>query len=195
MGSIASVLNGVLLLGRGRAEGMNGFGTGRDAVLSALAPYLALLGIATLAIAAQHRIETDMTRVLLMLCTLLVRPVVSQWLAVRFGREGLWSRYASASLWAEWLVQILVVVVFLVLQQVAPDLSGSRPVVAGIMTAFQCYELWLAWFIARAGLVLTRMQAVGMVVAVAGSVVALSALAYGLPPHYNALADMMAPLS
>jgi hypothetical protein len=192
-GPIASVFQGVLLLGRGRAEGLNCFGATMDALMSALAPYVALIGVGAFALIARHGTAIEAVRLLLLLCVLLVRPVVSQILAQRWNRQGLWLRFATASLWASWLVQALIIIAFFLLHAMAPDLAESRVVGTGIMLGLQAYDLWLAWFIARVGLIVGPGRAAIVVLATVLAMVALYAIAAVLPPYYNAMGDLFSP--
>jgi len=73
-------------------------------------------------------------------------------------------------------------------------MATSRSSLAGVMIGVELYELWLAWFVARAGLEITGGKAALLVVLINGAVAALYLIAALLPPYYNALKEIMGPL-
>lgn len=190
-----SIPLGVWLLGRGRGQGMNCFGTGSQAVLSALAPTLAvsLIGLimAFLLPSGQHKM--GFTRALVPLVCTLIQLVVSEVYARHLGRQGLWTRYATASLWCGWLPLMLMIVVQGVLKLVFPGLADSAASLSGVALGIQCYSLWLTWYVTRVGLAVTSLQAVIMTVLQTVVASGVLVLLWILPPHYNALVDMFGP--
>ena len=179
----SSVVKGLLLVARGRPEGLQCFGASSDAFLAALAPWLAFLLVAALLMLLRHPTAVGATLILLSFCALLLPPVLSHLLARRWKREGFWLRYATATVWCEWLVIFAYAVSLLagtlLLQLGVPaDLAGAM-----FLVLFVCYGLWLHWFLAWRGLELSRLQAGILVVSVIAATALMCAVAQLLPPH------------
>jgi hypothetical protein len=109
--------------------------------------------------------------------------VVSHALAGSWKRSALWLRYATATVWCEWLVIFayaasLLLVTLLLQLGVPADLAGIA-----FLGLVACYWLWLHWFLAWRGLALGWGRAAVLVVLVIASTAALCALAQLLPPH------------
>ena len=96
----------------------------------------------------------------------LAPPVVSHWLALRWGREEEWLRFATAFNWCQWAIPVVALGILMVLQILVGDRisaeSGGQLLV--LLLAF--YGLWLHWFVARQGLDLSRGRAAMLVVLV-----------------------------
>lgn len=193
-GPIASVVRGIWLLGRGDAEGLNFFQSGRDAVLSAMAPSLALYLVAAIGQVMAGPSAMALTNILLLLSALLARLVITQALAARWSRQGLWTRYAAAALWCDWLPGLFSLIAGLILHLALPKVGDTRAGMAGVFIVVELYDLWLSWFVARAGLVLRWYQAAMLVLAVLIVTLALYVTAAVLPPHYNLLKEVTTPL-
>jgi hypothetical protein len=194
-GPALSILRGVWLLGHGDAEGLNCFGTGADAVLAALAPSVALFLVVTVLQLLQGPSALPLTKIVLLLCAVLTRLVLSHALAVRWSREGLWTRYAAASLWCDWLPGVLSFFASGLLHMVAPAIADTPGATLGLLAVIEAYDLWLSWFVARAGLVLKSWQAALLVAAIFGATIAIYVVAAWLPPHYDLWMDLTAPVS
>ena len=190
----ARIMRGVLQLGRGDAQGMAAFRNTPEALLSAIAPSAALFLVLALAQFVQGYDATEVTKVLILVSALLVRLVVSQLLATLWKRDRIWLRYATAQLWAAWLPMILSLLVLSFAQIVMPGIVKSRPALAVIMIGIEIYEFWLAWFVAKSGLRIGGGKSAVLVIVINLAVASLYLIALLLPPHYNALKELMGPL-
>ncbi|GBR13990.1 hypothetical protein LV564_10715 [Komagataeibacter nataicola] len=188
------ILKGMMLLGRGRAEGIAYFGNTRDSVLAALAPRLAMwlvLGGLTLGAAPQ---AISGVKVLFALCLILLPAVVTNALARHWKREGLWMRYITATWWTDWLTLFVGLMVALLMAIASPRLLQSATG-AGILNGVEFgYSLWLTWYVARVGLLLRRGQAMVLVIAILGSLGLLVAATGLLSPHQRAWHEFLYPL-
>ena len=94
------------------------------------------------------------------LVALLTPPVLSHLLAVRWGREAAWLRYATAFNWCHWVI-LLAFALMLVFVTSVLTAAGMAPDIA-IALAELCwagYGLAMHWFLARRGLGVGRLQA------------------------------------
>ncbi|MCE2576389.1 hypothetical protein [Komagataeibacter sp. FNDCR2] len=191
---LGGILRGMLLLGRGRAEGIAYFGNTRDSVLSALAPRLALWlvgGGLTIGYAPQ---AISGVKVLFALCLILLPAVVTHALARRWKREGLWLRYITAAWWTDWVTLLVGLVVALLMALSSPRLLES-PMGELILNGTEfAYSLWLTWYVARVGLLLRRGQAVVMVLAIIGSLGLLAGVTALFSPDQRAWHEFLYPL-
>ncbi|BAK85010.1 hypothetical protein [Komagataeibacter medellinensis] len=188
------ILKGMLLLGRGRAEGIAYFGGTRDSVLSALAPRLALwlvLGGLTIGYAPQ---AISGVKVLFALCLILLPAVVTQALAHHWKREALWLRYITATWWTDWVTLFVGLVVALLMALASPRLLQSAMGAAILNGVEFAYSLWLTWYVARIGLLLRRRQAVVLVLAILGSLGLLVLLTGLSSPGQRAWHEFLYPM-
>ncbi|MBS0560065.1 MAG: hypothetical protein JSR21_08430 [Proteobacteria bacterium] len=162
------VLRGVFRLATGRADGIEAFGNTRAAFLGSLAPLIVVpvLAEALLALGGAADEGPAPLDLLATLCALLAPPVVSHWFAVRWGREAWWLRFATAFNWCQWAVPaaacvLLLLASGLIASGVSSDLAGRAWIFA-----LAAYGLWLHWFIARHGLLLSRVRAAILVAGV-----------------------------
>ena len=182
------VVQGLLLIARGRSEGLECFGATPDAFLAALSPWLAFLLVGLLLMMLRAPSMVGVSLALLSLCALLLPPVLSHALAGNWQRSAFWLRYATATIWCEWLVLLayaasLVVVAVLLKLGVPTDLAGIAFV--GLIA---CYWLWLHWFLAWRGLSVGWARAAMLVALVVVSTAVLCGLAQVLPPHVGMFA-------
>jgi hypothetical protein len=164
--TIPSVLRGMGLIARGRAEGLNCFRDTPQAFLLSLAPGLGLLLGAIIEGFAEGTGMSAIDEIPGTLCVLLAPAVLSYELARFWGREAFWNRYIVAFNWCQWLLPMIafVLITVVTLAQIA-GVDGQ----AGIRVLLVClagYAVWLNWFLARHGLALTAWRAVGLVAAV-----------------------------
>ncbi|MFT8778062.1 MAG: hypothetical protein ABF893_15625, partial [Gluconacetobacter liquefaciens] len=164
----------MMLLGRGRRDGMNCFGNTPDAVLAALAPRVALWLVGGVLTLAQAPTMLSGAKIVFSLCLVLTPVVLTHQLARLWGREALWPRYMAAALWCDWLVLFVMLAAVAVVAGLMPAAVGvtrSALLLNGIIFA---YNLWLTWFVARAGLALGVWRALMVVMAIAAAIMALS---------------------
>ena len=166
-------LRGVLLLARGRAEGMALFRATPEGFLASLAPLLVVPLAGSLLLLLDGWVAPALALVLVALTVQLSPAVLSHALARRWGREAGWLRYATAYNWCQWAVlgfMFLVLAVLGVMTGAAPsDVVGSR----GFTYAVGLYAIWLHWVVTRHGLDLGGWRAALLVVLVSLGVVAM----------------------
>jgi hypothetical protein len=154
-----SIFSGMLLLARFRPEGFQAFGATPQSVLNSLAPLLGFPLAGTLLGLLSGEGIGALTDFLVVVVALLTPLVISHALAGAWGRGAAWPRFATASNWCQWTVPLLGVVV--VIAATLLDRAGL-PMRAVLGTAFVVlflYGLGLQWFLARAGLDLSRGRA------------------------------------
>lgn len=184
---------GVWLLGRGRPEGINCFAPGAGALFAALAPTVALAVIGTwmaFLLLSTEWVMGLVRAVVPLVCTLL-QLVVSELYAVLLRRKGLWTRYATASLWCGWLPLAMLIMAQGVLHLVMPGAAASSQELGGLAFGAQLYTLWLTWYVTKVGLVITGWQAFVMTLLQTLPVAGLLWVLWLLPPHYNAILDLL----
>ena len=160
-----NVLRGILLVVRGRAEGMGQFGGSRDAVLAALAPIAAFLIVGALLGVAGGGLSS-LTNVAAISVGLLAPLVLSFEGARWLGRAAEWPRFAAAFCWCQWAAPVVLVgMLMLMTVLMAGGLSGDVAELAALGATF-AYGLWLNWFLARHALRISGWQAAGLVAGV-----------------------------
>jgi hypothetical protein len=179
-------LRGVLLLARGRAEGLACFRGTQEGFLASLAPLLAVpLAGAALLLLGGAAVQAA-ALLLLALVSQLAPPVLSHALARAFGQEEGWLRYATAYNWCQWAVLAVMAVLLVALAVVT---GGSPAAVIGSPAfgyAAGGYAMWLHWVLARHGLGLPGWRAAALVLLVGlGTMI----LVIG-PPLVRALRDL-----
>ena len=161
-----NILRGVLLLARGKAEGLRQFGDTTQAFLASLAPLIAFPLVGYLLLAAGGHGTAAFAGLLGTVCALLAPPVISFELARWWGRQGLWLRYATAINWCQWAIPLfasaLLLIGFPVLAQLLSDEAASVIVILLIAA----YALWLHWFVGRHALALSGPRAALLVLLV-----------------------------
>ena len=160
-----SVLMGIMLVARGRAEGLRQFGDTPQSVLAALAPLMAFLLVgAVLGLLGRNRqAVTDVAGVSV---GLLGPLVLSFEVARRWDRAAEWRRFATAFCWCQWAAPVVLALVLIVMAfLMGLGVSGDSAAGMGVAVLF-AYGLWLNWFLAHHALVLTRWRAAAMVVIV-----------------------------
>ena len=157
-----NVLLGILLVARGRAEGLRQFGDTPQSVLAALAPLLAflLVGVVLGLLGRNRQAVTDAIGVAV---GLLGPLVLSFELARRWDRAAQWRRFATAFCWCQWAApMVMAVVLVLMAILMAAGVSGTAAAGTAVAMLF-AYGLWLNWFLARHALALTGWRAAAMV--------------------------------
>ena len=157
-------LLGAAQLAIGRGEGMAKFGDSPQAFLASLAPLVAfpLVGAGVLALSGS--VMAGVATLLLTLVAQLGPPVLAHALAVRWGREEQWLRYATAFNWCQWAIPVVAVGLLMGLQTAMgtgglTDAAAAQLLVLGLAA----YGIWLHWMVARYGLVLPRGRAAALV--------------------------------
>ena len=159
---VANVLLGIMLVARGRAEGLRQFGSSPQSVLGALAPLMAflLVGVLLGVLGRNREAVTDAAGVSV---GLLGPLVLSFEVARRWDRGAQWLRFATAFCWCQWAApMILAVVLVLMAILMGLGVSGDAAAGAGVALLF-AYGLWLNWFLARHALSLSAWRAAAMV--------------------------------
>jgi hypothetical protein len=163
LGRRRSVLLGILRIARGRADGIENFGSSRQAFLTSLAPLLAFPLVGAVLGLFSEGPRRALTGLAMTVCALLTPAVVSYELARVWQRSEAWIRFATAFNWCEWILPVLAVLIMVPLSA-AISLGLSEAATSAIL--FGClaaYGLWLHWFLARNGLGLSRFRAVVLV--------------------------------
>jgi hypothetical protein len=157
---------GVLRLAVFRAEGMEGFPDSAQGFINSFAPMAALTLVGGFLVAMGGDLGLALESVSSTIVAMLAQPVVSHFLAVRWGREGPWLRYATAVNWCQW-APILAIFVLMPLVQIAIGVGFTPEAVAvGLVAVLLGYALSLSWFLARVGLGVSRLRAAVLVVLV-----------------------------
>ena len=166
-------LVGVALLATGRARGLARFESTVPAFLASLAPLIAVpLAVSVLLLLSGRGWEA-VTAFSLSVVAQVSPPVVSHWLAVRWGREAEWLRYATAANWCQWALPVAAFVLLVVLQLVGGGRMTVDQATQLLILGLAAYGLWLHWLIARHALALGWGRAAWLVVLVNGATVLL----------------------
>ena len=168
-----NVALGVLLLARGRADGLAQFDATPQAVLSALAPLAAMM-IVSLAVSVVSQAPGGLQSYLLEGAVgLLSQLVLSYEVARRWGRGLEWYRFAAAFCWCQWAAPVAMLGLILVMSVLlAAGVAEEAAAAAGLL-ALLGYGLWLHWFLAWRALALTRLRALALVLIVNGATLVL----------------------
>jgi hypothetical protein len=161
-----NILRGIVLLCRGRVAGFAEMGTGPDAFLASLAPLVAFPLVGCVLMVAQGKAEDALADFLATLIALLAPPVISQALARRWGREERWFRFATALNWCQWVLPLLGAALVLIAGFMVEAGVPMRTSVVVLCCVLLAYAFWLQWFLARRGLDLSALRAVGLVLLV-----------------------------
>lgn len=163
---IRNALLGIVLVARGRREGILQFSATKEAFLASLAPLVAFLlvgsGLRLLAGDGWDAAEDFAAT----LCAVLAPPVLSQALAQAWGREAAWLRYATAFNWCQWAVPVMAAALLLVLGLLLNAGLSQAAAASAFLLGLAAYALWLHWFVTRHGLGLGPWRAALLVVLV-----------------------------
>lgn len=159
-------LIGAARLAVGLRDGIMRFKNTPQAFLASLAPLVAFPLLGVLLLLAGGHWTVAAVLLLLVLVSQVAPPVISHWLAVRWGREAAWLRYATAYNWCQWALAVAAVVMLFVAEFAVmaglPEEAGASLLVVGL----GLYGLWLHWTVARHGLSLGWLRAAVLVAAV-----------------------------
>ncbi len=180
---LRQALLGVLLVARGRKDGLAQFGNTPQAVLAALAPLAAflLVGGALSLLAGSREGVTDIAAV----TVFLLGPLVLSFdLARRWGCAGNWPRFAAALCWCQWAGPLVLMAVMLLMATLMAGGIGEDAAAGLGLGLLVAYWLWLHWFLARHALGLGGWRAPALVAAInllpTGLVMLSQWLDYGL---------------
>jgi hypothetical protein len=144
-----SILRGVVRLAMFRADGFEEFTPTPQSLLNALAPLLAFPLVTAVAQAMHGNVVAALTAMLGTVVALLTPLLVTQALAQRWGSGALWLRFAVGYCWVQLGFSVAALL-----------LIGILPVFALLVF----YGVALHWFLARAGLDLSRGRAALLIV-------------------------------
>ena len=162
----ANIVRGILLICRGRADGLTQIGSGPDAFLSSLAPMIAFPLVGCVLMAIQGRIEGGISDFLASLVAILAPPVLSYSLARRWGREAGWYRFATAFNWCQWVLPVLGAILVILAGILVQAGLPLRPIVIALCCLLLAYAFWLHWFLARHALALGTGRAIMLVIVI-----------------------------
>ena len=166
-------LLGAARLAIGRGDGMVRFGDSPQAFLASLAPLVAFPLVGALVLVFSGSPGLALAALLLTLVAQLSPPVVSHWLAVRWGREDDWLRFATAFNWCQWAIPVAAVTMLVALQTIAGNSMSVETAGQVLVLGLAAYGLWLHWTVARHGLDLSRGRAALLVLIVNAVTIAL----------------------
>jgi hypothetical protein len=142
------------------------FGDTSPAFLASLAPLIAFPLVGAGLMVAQGGGLPAVTALLSTFCALLAPPVLSYELARLWRREEQWLRFATAFNWCQWAIPVLAAVLLTLVYPVLANAASTQTAGIVVIAAIACYALWLHWFLARHGLVISRLRAALLVVLV-----------------------------
>jgi hypothetical protein len=154
-----SIIVGIMRIARGRADGIDYFGSSPQAFLSSLAPLIAFPLVGAVIGLFTEGPRRALTGLAMTLCALLTPAVLSFELARVWKRTDAWMRFATAFNWCEW---ILPVVACVILVPLAVAVSAGMDEATATLLMMGClgfYGLWLHWFLARKALALSGFRA------------------------------------
>ncbi len=160
------IYKGVFLLATGRADGLDHFGDSPPRFLASLASLALWPAIGVAALAAGSGGPEMASDVMASVCAVLAPPVITYELARRWDRGMQWARYATAFNWCQWALPVVGFILISVISGLSRSGLPSDAAFALLVVAFSAYGLWLHWFIAWRGLVVSRLRAGLLVVAV-----------------------------
>jgi hypothetical protein len=158
-----SVIVGILRIARGRADGIEFFGSSPQAFLSSLAPLVAFPLVGAILGTFSEGPRSALTGLAMTVCALLTPAVVSYELARIWKRSEAWARFATAFNWCEWILPVLACLVMVPLS-VAISAGMSEATASLVLVGcLGLYGLWIHWFLARKALGLSGLRAVALV--------------------------------
>ena len=166
-------LAGAALLAIGRGHGIERFGHTPQAFLASLAPLIAFPLVGSAVMFFGGRPGSALIALLLTVVAQLTPPVASHFLAVRWGREAEWMRFATAFNWCQWAIPVAGFVLLIGLQLFTGGSLSEEQAAQLLILCLALYGIWLHWVVARNGLALSRSRAVLLVILVNGATVGL----------------------
>ncbi len=161
-----SVLRGIVLIARGRPDGLNQFANTTQAFLASLAPLVAFPLVGGLLMLAGDEPRSALSGFLATLVALLAPAVLSYEPARWWGRQDRWPRFAIAVNWCQWTIPVLAVILLAFAYPVLEAAVSPHAAGFGVVGLLALYGLWLHWFIARHGLAISGFRAALLVLCV-----------------------------
>lgn len=161
-----NVLLGIVLVARGRPDGLRYFGDTPQAFLASLAPLLAFPLVGGTLMLAQGGGLAAVTDLLATLCALLAPPVLSYEPARLWQRQAYWLRFATALNWCQWVIPVLALGMLIIVYPLVQGLLSAAAAADTVIALLAAYALWLHWFLARHALMISPLRAVLLVVVV-----------------------------
>lgn len=134
-----------------RPDGVACFAVNRRALLAGLASWLAVSIVFSL-FELSGGLLAELSTLLQCVCLVLVPPVLSHPLLRHWGLEAGWLRFATVYVWSQWLPNLLVLVLMLIVDLALA--AGAEPhvtVLLPILTLI-AYAIRLNWLVARTAL-------------------------------------------
>lgn len=159
------ILQGLLMLARGNAKGIEEFSGTLEAFSASLAPLIAfpLVGAFITAVGGDWR--AGLVGLMSRLCAVLTLPVLTFEFSRLFGRQDGWLRTATALNWCFWLVLPLLFLAALLGSIIVQFGLPMNQVEIGIVGLIGLYLLWNRWFVFKSGLQITGWRAFLMLAA------------------------------
>ena len=163
---LGSIVIGIARIACGRADGMQQFGTTRDAFLASLAPLVAFPLVGGALMLLEGGGLAALSDLMATLCALIAPLVLSFEVARLWRRQQFWLRFATAFNWCQWVIPLVGTLLLLAFGMLAA-LGLPRAVArSGVVLSLVAYGLWLHWFLARHGLGLSRFRSLLLVLGV-----------------------------
>lgn len=168
---LKDIFKGMLALGGGKEEGINLFPSSTDGVLSALAPWIALLvvidGFNILSVVQAKKAYLYIFTISLFLyklCTVLLIPILIHSFSVLWHKERFWKRTVSSYCWCQWMP-----ILDLIIGMMIVSLPGFTPSIilgfmAVLMILYLAYMIWISWMTIKVGLQINNKQSLIVVI-------------------------------
>ncbi len=184
-GTMPPILRGMLLIARGRPEGLNCFRDTPRAYVFSLATGIGILFGAVIQGIAEGSVSKALSEIPGTLCVLLAPSVLSFELARLWGREAFWYRYIVAFNWCQWLLPMIGFLMIVALTMARLGGVAGQGALRLLLVGLAVYAMWLNWFLARHGLALTVGRAALLVIAVNVGTLALVFIPSMLATHFE----------
>lgn len=160
-----NILYGIFLLAfMGNKNGITYFsGTNRHIILALSSQIL----LVALIIVGNHLLVPDLhifsffqfSLALIYICIIMAKLLVTRQLAINWGKEENWYRYACADLWCNWFPFLLFSIIKIggIYITHLPLNNGNTFLLCNLVQSV--YTLWLTWFVAKNGLEIENNQA------------------------------------
>lgn len=161
-----NIMRAIARVALGKPDGIPLFPSSVQGFLASLIPLLAFPIAGTILLLQQGAGLSALGDLFATVAVLLAAPVVSYEFSRLWRREALWLRFATAFNWCQWLLPLLAAILLIVLSGLQQAGLSDRAATGLLVLCLGAYGLWLHWFLARHGLSLSPLRAVGLVVGV-----------------------------